>query len=546
MPTTSDGRAIRRRALRSAVLVGALVGPPESAVSRTPQQAPAATNGDAKSDADVDPRSLLAEPLPPTARLGLALRLAAGGQFEDAAAAIEELCAAPETDELLRARLGREAHRLRDLAQWRRDFVEQWKKGTKKLQVEHDGRSTTGTLKDVDGGDVVLLDTKGREMRLALAALDAEQILRRCTEAKLEVGTGTVRGYAALVAGRKNWERTLAGGPEGAAELQADASDWSVLVAQGEAAARISRLAHAALPVNDAQATPLLADLGPLLSKKNASPDTAPLVEPRRAVLRRFASVCLRRDFDAVGIAGAGLRGRVLAKPDGVVRMTYLFDDPAEAEDWVPNAAAVMDRQGATGLKTTLDKSWVKIEGGALLARGIVGWMTRLEFTPPMSVAWKYTTHAPDRKNPTAETLTIRVSLCDDGKTSRAEAIDFFGVQSRDTVSGFTKEDNDLQQYTWDVPFHGLLTHDGTKVTYAVEGRPSHAVSCGPRRSGHVGLWIFSDAIADFDEVVIEGRVDPISLARLRDRWVEQRLAALEAGDTKPPGPEKAVEKPKR
>jgi hypothetical protein len=198
-----------------------------------------------------------------------------------------------------------------------------------------------------------------------------------------------------------------------------------------------------------------------------------------------------------------------------------------------------MDRQGATGLKTTLEKSWVKIEGGAMLSRGIVGWMSSLEFTPPMSVAWKYTTHTPDPKNPSAETLTVRVSLCDDGKTSRAEAIDFFGAQCRDAASKYSKEDNDLQGYVWDVPYRGLLTHDGKNVTYAVEGRPSHSVPCGPRVSGHVGLWIFSDAIVDFDEVEIEGHVEPRSLARLRDRWIERNLAALEAGEWKPAGPEK-------
>ena len=174
--------------------------------------------------------------------------------------------------------------------QWRLDFVEQWKKGTKKLQIDHDGRSTTGVLKDVEHGEIVLLDTKGREMHLALAALDCEQILRRSTEAKLEVGSATVRAYAALVAGRKNWERTLAANPEGVAELRAAAADWSSLLAQGEAAARISRLAHASLPANDAQATALLADLGPLLSKREATPVAAGVVEPRRAALRRLAS----------------------------------------------------------------------------------------------------------------------------------------------------------------------------------------------------------------------------------------------------------------
>src|SRR5262249_49332207 len=163
-----------------------------------------------------------------------------------------------------------------------------WKKGTKKLQIEHDGRSTTGTLKDVEGGEVVLLDTKGREMRLALAALDAEQILRRCTQGKLAGGAALVRAYAARPAGRRSrgGARARAAEADGAA-LESDAADWSSLLAQGEAAARVFRLAHAAPPVNDAQAVPLLADLEPLLAK-GAQKEVATIVGPRRAALRKF------------------------------------------------------------------------------------------------------------------------------------------------------------------------------------------------------------------------------------------------------------------
>src|SRR5262249_15211832 len=155
-------------------------------------------------------------------------------------------------------------------------------------------------------GEVVLLDTKGREMRLALAALDAEQILRRCTEAKLEVGAALVRAYAALVAGRESWGRALAAGA-GRGALECDGAAWGPRLAQGEAAARVFRLAHAAPPVNDAQAAPLLADLEPLLAK-GAQKEVATIVGPRRAALRKFASLCFGRRFDAVGIAGAGLK----------------------------------------------------------------------------------------------------------------------------------------------------------------------------------------------------------------------------------------------
>ena len=519
-------------------LAGVLgIGTPGSA-----QEAPPAAGVDAQPESEFDPRCLLAEPLPASARLGLALRSAENGMFEEAAAAVDELRDSPGCSDPLRGRLARESLRLHDLAQWRRDFVEQWKNGTKKLQIEHDGRATTGTLKDIEGQEVVLLDTKGREMRLALAALDAEQILRRCTEAKLEIGSGAVRAYAALVAGRKNWERPLPPDPT-AAELKTDAAGWSSLLAQGEMAARVLRLAHARIPVNDGQASPLLAELRPLLGArlgaKDASKELATIIDPRRASLRRFASICLGKQFDAAGIAGAGLKGHVLAKADGVVRLTYTFDRPVEAEDWTPCNTVVLDRQGKNDLKTSLEESWARIEDGVFRSRGVIGWISNLEFIAPMTVAWKYTTHPPDPKNPTEERLTVRVSLCDDGKTSRAEAIDFFGVQSIDTASRFHQTQCDLKAYVWGQPLQALLTHDGKNVTYAVEGKPDHTVPCGPRTSGHVGLWINSDAIVEFDEVEIEGRLEPHSLARLRTKWVEQRLAELEAADVKPVVPEK-------
>src|SRR5262249_17822011 len=174
-------------------------------------------------------------------------------------------------------------------------------------RIEHDGAATAGVVKQVDEGDLVLLDAKGRDLRVALASLDCEQILRRAGEAKLETGTPAVRAYAALIAGRKNWAKGLGAAPEGAL-LKNDGAGWPARLAKGEAAARLQKLAHQPLPANAPAAAAPLDELHALLVQK----DAAEVVEPRRELLRKFAAACFARQFDAAGLAAAGLAGRVL------------------------------------------------------------------------------------------------------------------------------------------------------------------------------------------------------------------------------------------
>jgi hypothetical protein len=126
-------------------------------------------------------------------------RAARGDRRSTAAASCEQIEGALDPGHPLRERVVRETRRLRELAKWRLDFVEQWKAGGKKLRIEHDGAVTTGAVKQVDEGDLILLDAKGRDLRVALAALDCGRSCgARPMKLNRDAGAARLRG-----AGRK-------------------------------------------------------------------------------------------------------------------------------------------------------------------------------------------------------------------------------------------------------------------------------------------------------------------------------------------------------
>lgn len=71
------------------------------------------------------------------------------------------------------------------------------------------------------------------------------------------------------------------------------------------------------------------------------------------------------------------------------------------------------------------------------------------------------------------------------------------------------------------------LAFDGTDVVSRVNGRECGRVSAGPRQAGAVFLVTSSDLALTVDEVVIEGTPTQESVEMLRERWIEERLAAL-------------------
>jgi hypothetical protein len=480
------------------------------------------------------PAQLLAEPLPAEARLGIALRLAGIGEFDAAAASCEPIEGALDPGHPLRERVVRETRRLRELAKWRLDFVEQWKAGGKKLRIEHDGAATTGMVKQVDEGDLILLDAKGRDLRIALAALDCEQILRRAADAKLEPGTPALRAYAALIAGRKSWSKGLGATPEELL-LKSDGAGWPALLAKGEAAARLQKLAHLPLPANSTAAAAPLVELHGLLAAKGV----ADVVEPRRELLCQFATTCLRRQFDAAGIAALELKGRVLPKPDGTVRVVYDFSDPAQAEDWFPSDVKLMEWSSFQKLDTKPEKAFLRIEGGTLRGIGVGGWLTKLQFRAPMTVRFRYANHDLEPDATKIPFSSVRISMCDDGDRSRINSEEMSGLRVFDAKTNVLSTGQDKVNYEFDTFYPIQLVHDGKFVKLTCPHYPDRTQPCGARQWGHCGVWIYSDALVEVDDVEIEGKVDAEMLAPARDGWVDAQLAALEKSDWKPVKTEK-------
>ena len=197
------------------------------------------------------------------------------------------------------------------------------------------------------------------------------------------------------------------------------------------------------------------------------------MVRPRRS-LRRFATACLRRQFEAASIAGS----RARLKPDGTVHVTYDFDDAAQAEDWLPTGAKLMEWSTFDKLATKPEKSQLEIKGGTLQGIGVGGWLTKLQFRAPMTVRFRYAGHVVEGSAPGIPFCSVRVSMCDDGEGSRINSEEMSGLRVYDAKTRVLSRLQESMDYDWDTFYPIHMVHDGKFVKLTC-----HTTPIGPSRA---------------------------------------------------------------
>jgi hypothetical protein len=81
------------------------------------------------------------------------------------------------------------------------------------------GAVVHGTVQRIDGEELVLLDPKGKPQKVALASLDAEMLMRRISETKLEIGAPETCAFAQALLERKTWSKGLDAAQPGVKEF---------------------------------------------------------------------------------------------------------------------------------------------------------------------------------------------------------------------------------------------------------------------------------------------------------------------------------------
>ncbi len=480
-------------------------------------------------DPAFDPALLLEEPLPPEGALGMALLQAAAGDLDGAAAAIATLIAALPADDELAKRAQRDRARLKELSDARREFFTAASAEKRKLRFDHEGAAQSGTLQEIDGDVLLLVGAKGVVVRVPLATVSCEELLREMSECKRETGSAVARAYAALLAGRKSYAKAAAGTTPDELALRADGAATPPLLTTGAAARLVESLARAPRPATVAHGEATLETLRALLHDHRREP----LLLARLPTLRTLAAFASAPLYEARGLPGLPLAAKVEHLGEGRVRITWDFEKPEQAGDFEP-APVRGDLRGNHELKIPAKDSYARIDGGALRLRGASYWRSKLAFAAPLTCRYRFAYIEP---TPFIEESVCSLSLllCDDGGKRLLKTFDMAGIEVRDT--GKFEQKNEPTVTDWDVAYDVTVLHDGKRATLSCKGFPDRFVPVHTRQSGLLGVMSFSDVEVRLDELVLEASLDPALLGKLRETWLEQELAAL--FDGKPAKPKR-------
>lgn len=470
-------------------------------------------------DPAFEPALLLEEPLPPEARLGMALRRAGDGDLDGAKGAIEALQAELPAGDPLAQRAQRDVERLVELAAARREFLVAAKGDKRKLKFDHGGVARTGTAQEVEGDVLLLSGAKGAVERVPLAAIGCEELLRTMSEWKRETGSATARAFAALLAGRKAWAKGIAGSTPAEVALRDDGALAAALLKSGAAAALIESLARAPRPATVAHGEAALEQVRALLSQHRSEP----LVVARLPALRTLAAFAAAPLFEARGLPGLGLAGKVESLGEGRLRVTWDFEDAKQVQDFEP-APVRVELRGSHSLKIPEKSSYAKVERGALRLRGSNFWRCRAGFAAPLTCTYRFSYVEP-KPFIDDSVCSLSLLLCDDGVKRLLKTFDMAGIEVRDT--GKYEQQNEPTVTDWDTPYEVTVVHDGKRATLRCEGHPERSVPVHTRQSGQLGLMSYSDVEVALDQLVLEASLDPTELARRREAWLEQELATL-------------------
>ncbi|MCB9916439.1 MAG: hypothetical protein H6828_15030 [Planctomycetes bacterium] len=450
----------------------------------------------------------------PRVRFAMALVAARAGDVASARARLAAL------DGLFDAeRLAREVARVDAWDAERVRFLEALAAAKKRLRIERDGERVNLQVEGVRDGRVQFRRSKSGPDSLALDELDAVE-LALAMDARVDgYEPGWARAYPLVLAERAEAARALEGGGAEREALSRDvADDYAGRRVDLQVAGPLAELEAAGTPTDLAGSARNLAAITALWSLRN----DVPAVMAMSGDLQVAAREALELEFAAQGL-GAELRGAVETLPDGRVRVKYDFSDERQLEDW-PAWTQRSRLREAYDVERGADGELARVDG---LLRGDGAFERRhvLAFTGPQSIEFFNRFHYQDGEG---LHLVFQVSLCtlDDG--SFAGTVNADVLESAVRGGSPQRLDPPEVEVRFDTDYHVRLeyTAEGALVL-SRDGEECRRMAIEPGREGRVQLFLASDYLVDFDDIVLTGRPTAAALADLRERYVARRLIGM-------------------
>jgi hypothetical protein len=469
------------------------------------------------------PAVLAVEATDVESRHGLALLQARDGDVDGAIVALKTLLAGTVGGED-GARIGRDVARLVEFAKLRDGFLQNLRESGAKWSTEVQGKKLVASIAKVEGGFVHLAENRQRVDKIPLAALDPMEIARAATKKEQQGNSAPwARFYAYVLAEDGRWEKLLKDSSDEARALREDARTWvPERLRAGRAAAALNELSKTSLPKSSAEGEALSASIKDFLSLFREMP----LVQRKLGSLKGLARAAAEAACADVEPASL-LHGKWAAIENGQVAVTYDFDSPAEAQDFVKQVGYLKAWRKALKLDAGKEdeSAWV-VQDGSFTGVGAACYRFPLAFSAPMVV--KYDLQVLEGKGQGKEQANFAVGLCDDRKENEILSVDFGGLAVRDFPRGI--ELNRVAEGYSYVPattYSIEVRHDGTNVSVSVDGDAMTEAPAPSRNSGDVFLWFHTTLPVSIERLEIRGKVDPASARALRASTVEKRLVEM-------------------
>lgn len=439
----------------------------------------------------------------------LALGLLMQGRFEQGGEAMARLVEAEESP--LHERFVREAARIRAYREERRSFLRHLQDTGRKLNLRKTEWKLLAPIEEVRENDVVLGKNRANIDVLTLDDVDAVAFSDAMYSSDFE--TSAISAYPSVLAGEVRRKR-LSGDTDVARSLLADLnSGFEGHAERAQAARRLVFLSRVELPVGAGDVGSTLEAIGQLV-KDYGKLD---LVRERRGLLRRLAAETLKARFEREGLM-AVLKGETVPLGNGVVRISYGFNNPEELLDFT--------QVGYLDEHAFLPKKEFAIQDSKLRGSGFLSMRHILDFHGALTVrtTWRYRTTAGWK-------YLFWLGLNDNDRGS------FVAAKLDGGLIVVNREKGEVEDvagdFTWNFDeAHTLeVYYDGRdRALASMDGKAMKKIGVGSRKSGGVFLMSCSKMELEIEEFVIEGSLDDATLTKLRDSWTAARLVGLGLG----------------
>ncbi|MBL4769901.1 MAG: hypothetical protein JKY61_01845, partial [Planctomycetes bacterium] len=405
----------------------------------------------------------------------------------------------------------REIERLQALILARDAFLSAAVKNGKKLRYPLGGKSVLIKPTDWKDGVLELKPTRTCDLpQLHGKQLNPEFLALNWKKLPAAIGPDWLYGYVSYLAGNERWQRALRdtkSDPTSALEAH---GDW---MSGGELYEYLKR-AESDNPASE--------DFDKLRELCNTFFKAMPLAESEE-FFRDTVLAEIRTNSEALTIQDF-LHTRAVTLHDGSTRLTYAFENPDEFLDFKELPKVWLSSRESKSKPIPEGQQPPSVKEGALTFSGDRSYGHRLQWKGPIKVKCTYELIDQEVDN---MTFFFWIGLWDTARKPWLRSEFHTLVTQAKSRKNSKRIRGEGLSTAFGKRFESILSWDGKKAYLSLNGSPNLEAELALGAFGNVVFWSESQFPIHVHELVIEGTVEPSSLKRSKDQWIDAKMKSL-------------------